>query len=281
MLRSSITARRLATRTSSSVSSAAAFQAPAKSVSSKFNHHLFGTTASTTTNTTTSTTISGSSASNSNRIHRPGTSIRSLSSYSSFREPSSLFETAGTTIPGITFSVEQAVTDRDAPLRADVRTMGSLLGQIIQDHHGEATFNKIEELRSLAKAWRDAGAGRKENADAQFAKLAEYCTTLSNEELHIISRAFTHFLAIANAAEGHHRSRLLSSMMDSENALPSKSDSCGGVLESLMKQNHDSETIYQALTSQKVELVLTAHPTEVNRRTILEKQRRVQEVREY
>jgi phosphoenolpyruvate carboxylase len=49
-------------------------------------------------------------------------------------------------------------------------------------------------------------------------------------------------------------------------------------LASLMKQ-HSSETILQALTSQKVELVLTAHPTEVNRRTILEKQRRVQEVR--
>ena len=195
------------------------------------------------------------------------------------REPGSLFEVAGS-IPGTpagTFSLEQAVTDRDAPLRADVRTMGSLLGQIIQDHHGEVIFDKIEELRGLAKAWRDAGAGRQQNADAQFAALADYCTKLDNQELLIVSRGFTHFLAIANAAEGHHRSRLLS-MMESENALPNKSDSCGGVLESLMKE-HSSETILQALTSQKVELVLTAHPTEVNRRTILEKQRRVQQVR--
>jgi phosphoenolpyruvate carboxylase len=193
------------------------------------------------------------------------------------REPGSLFEIAGTVPDTPTFSLEQAVADRDAPLRADVRTMGSLLGQIIQDHHGEVTFDKIEKLRSLAKAWRDVGAGRKQNADAQFAELAEYCTQLDNEELHIISRAFTHFLAIANAAESHHRSRLLS-MMESENALPNKSDSCGGVLASLLKE-HSSETILQALTSQKVELVLTAHPTEVNRRTILEKKRRVQEVR--
>jgi phosphoenolpyruvate carboxylase len=261
MLRSS-TARRLATHTSVSAplrqsqypSAASSLRtssfkcnAPANNGISSFNHQLVGT------------------------------SIRSLSSYSSLREPGSLFEIGGTITPAGTFSLEQAVTDRDAPLRADVRTMGSLLGQIIQDHHGEVIFDKIEELRSLAKAWRDAGAGRKQNADKQFAQLAAFCEKLDNEELHIISRAFTHFLGIANAAEGHHRSRLVS-MLESENALPNKSDSCGGVLASLVKE-HGSETILQALTSQKVELVLTAHPTEVNRRTILEKKRRVQEVR--
>jgi len=49
-------------------------------------------------------------------------------------------------------------------------------------------------------------------------------------------------------------------------------------LKSLLEQGHSPETIFEALTSQKVELVLTAHPTEVNRRTILEKQRRVQKI---
>jgi phosphoenolpyruvate carboxylase len=52
----------------------------------------------------------------------------------------------------------------------------------------------------------------------------------------------------------------------------------GGALKSLLDDGHSPETIFDALTSQQVELVLTAHPTEVNRRTILEKQRRVQKI---
>jgi phosphoenolpyruvate carboxylase len=220
-----------------------------------------------------------------------GLEHRCFSSYSSFREPGSLFElygsqdpmTSNTTTNLPTFSISQALADRDATLRADVRTMGSLLGGIIQDHHGGAVFEKIEEMRGLAKQWREAGAGRnpdtKDEAAATFEELVNLCSKLSNEELHIIARAFTHFLAIANAAEGHHRGRLLSMAEYEGDALPKKSDSCGGVLQNLMTEGgHDADTIYDCLTSQCVELVLTAHPTEVNRRTILWKQRRVQEV---
>ena len=52
----------------------------------------------------------------------------------------------------------------------------------------------------------------------------------------------------------------------------------GGALKSLLDQGHSPDEIFDALVGQKVELVLTAHPTEVNRRTILEKQRRVQRI---
>jgi phosphoenolpyruvate carboxylase len=219
-----------------------------------------------------------------------GLERRCFSSYSSFREPGSLFELYGSQDPMTssttnlpTFSIAQALEDRDATLRADVRTMGSLLGRIIQDHHGTAIFEKIEEMRGLAKQWREAGAGRhvdtKDEAAAIFDELANNCSKLSNEELHIMARAFTQFLAIANAAEGHHRGRLLAMAENDADALPNKSDSCGGVLQNLMTQGgHDADTIYESLTTQCVELVLTAHPTEVNRRIILEKQRRVQEV---
>jgi phosphoenolpyruvate carboxylase len=53
----------------------------------------------------------------------------------------------------------------------------------------------------------------------------------------------------------------------------------GGVLKSLLEMGHSADAIFEALSTQQTELVLTAHPTEVNRRTILEKQRRVQDVR--
>jgi phosphoenolpyruvate carboxylase len=209
-------------------------------------------------------------------------SARYFSSHSSFREPGSLFENLGTdSLTSDKFQTQSISQDRDAPLRADVRTMGSLLGRIIQDHHGSQIFERIEEFRALAKKWRETGAGRKEEsaqeAAAIFDELATVCSKLSNEELHIVARAFTQFLGIANAAEGHHRCRLLSTE-SGLNALPDKSDSCGGVLKNLTEQGHGANAIYDCLTSQRVELVLTAHPTEVNRRIILEKQRRVQEI---
>jgi phosphoenolpyruvate carboxylase len=223
------------------------------------------------------------------------TTIRSMTTSlgSSFAEPGceSLFEgESGSSASGpesiAAFTPSEATDeDKDTQLRADIRTMGSLLGHIVQDHHGTEIFEKIEELRGLSKKWRMAGAGRTgtdpshnvEEADATFKQLTTVCSNLNNDEILIIARAFNFFLSIANAAEGHHRIRRLN-MATREEALPDRYDSCGGALKSLLEQGHSSDDIYDALISQKVELVLTAHPTEVNRRTILEKQRRVQKI---
>lgn len=118
--------------------------------------------------------------------------------------------------------------DNDAPLRADIRGMGALLGQIVKDHHGQEIFEKIEELRGLSKQWRTAGAGRDPNqaeeADVTFAELTKVCANLTNEEILVIARAFNFFLSIANAAEGHHRIRRLN-MATKEEALPDRYDS--------------------------------------------------------
>lgn len=209
--------------------------------------------------------------------------LRFLSSYSSFREPGSLFEVVPLNETSDSISPPPATQDRDAPLRADVRTMGSVLGQIIRDHHGDAIFEKIEDFRAHAKRWREAGAGRDpskaDEAKKTFDELAGLCAGLTDEELLIISRAFTHFLAIANSAEAHHRIRLLS-QMESKYSLPDKPDSCGGLLHKLVEEGKSPNEIFECLSTQQTELVLTAHPTEVNRRVILEKQRRVQKVRQ-
>lgn len=203
-------------------------------------------------------------------------SIAPFADYSSFSDPKAhtLFKVDSRDLKN----------PRDAQLRADIRTMGSLLGQIINDHNGQDIFDKVERMRSLAKSWREAGAGRiPETADgaaSTFNELTSFASSLSDEDLFLVSRAFTHFLAIANAAESHHRSRRILEREPSEgdiHALPNKSDSCGGVLPDLANKL-GKDMIWKALTSQKVELVLTAHPTEVNRRTILNKHRRVQQV---
>lgn len=150
-------------------------------------------------------------------------------------------------------------------------------------------YDKVESLRLSAKAWRDAGAGRvdsqKDLCESSFKSMCDTAASLSNEELKVVSRAFAHFCAIANAAEYHHRSRRneqkLISYATGEGkervaALTADSDSCGGVLQELRDRGISSEEIFQTLTSQQVELVLTAHPTEVNRRTLLDKHRRIQ-----
>ncbi|KAG7369641.1 phosphoenolpyruvate carboxylase [Nitzschia inconspicua] len=215
------------------------------------------------------------------------TALRAFStggnSYSSFAEPGSLFGDQLQDPPVFVESLSAPTMggDKDAQLRADVRAMGSLLGHIIQDHHGKEIFEKIEELRALAKNWREAGAGRQPEtaaqADEYFQNLSSACGKLSNDEMLIISRAFAHFLAIANSAEAHHRARLLKKATTFE-ALPERYDSCGGVMKSLLEEGHSADAIFEALSTQQTELVLTAHPTEVNRRTILEKQRRVQTI---
>lgn len=184
--------------------------------------------------------------------------------------------------------------DNDAQLRTDIRVMGSVLGNVIRQHEGSEIFTKVETMRLLAKTWRDkmgsssdgSGSGQ---AAADLSDLASFAAQLTTPELYAVARAFTHFLAIANAAEGHHRSRRLkesttangdesTSGGGSSGALYPKQDSCGGAIPDLLKQGHTADSIWQALVTQTTELVLTAHPTEVNRRTLLEKKRNIQKI---
>jgi phosphoenolpyruvate carboxylase len=95
-----------------------------------------------------------------------------------------------------------------------------------------------------------------------------------------VARAFTHFLALSNSAENHHRvRRLRHRMMSTECALSPKEDSCSGTVRRLLgAMGKSKEEVYEALCQQKVEIVLTAHPTEVNRRTMLQKHQRIREI---
>jgi len=96
------------------------------------------------------------------------------------------------------------------------------------------------------------------------------------------ARAFAHFLRLANVAESHHRVRMLSQPSSSLSAssilaLPSKPDSCGGTISSLLSSGSTTaEEIFEALSTQKTELILTAHPTEVNRKTLLNHTAKIQ-----
>ena len=159
--------------------------------------------------------------------------------------------------------------------------MGSVLGGVMRQHTGDDIYAKVEEMRAMAGQWRSG-------ATDSLTELAAFAERLSSAELQSVARAFTHFLAIANAAEAHHRIRRLSSPADTSSTdaaataigvlFPHKPDSCGGVIPNLLAQGHSRSEILQAIAQQTVELVLTAHPTEVNRRTVLDKKRRIQDI---
>jgi phosphoenolpyruvate carboxylase len=96
-----------------------------------------------------------------------------------------------------------------------------------------------------------------------------------------VARSFSNFLALANSAENHHRIRRLRTELietNSELGLWYKPDSFGGNIKRLREEGIKSKEIMKALTEMKVELVLTAHPTEVNRRTILKKHKEIRQI---
>jgi len=129
-------------------------------------------------------------------------------------------------------------------------------------------------------------------------EMVSFAEGLGDKEVGVVGRAFAHFLGVANAAEAHHRGRRLkiqlameqsSSSDASTDGLPSpigalhasKRDSTAGVLASLVHSSRTDVTradILDTLSTQTVEIVLTAHPTQVNRRTLLEKHGRVQTI---
>ena len=176
--------------------------------------------------------------------------------------------------------------DGEALLRSDVRTMGALLGDAISQHHGPEVFEKIEALRSMAKASRMSAETDVDGS--RLGPMVDFVAGLSEQELVVISRAFAHFLGIANAAEAHQRCRRLNQDSKSEGAAghlgalhETKRDSTAGVLAGFLDGGDGSvsrDDLYESLCTQCVEIVLTAHPTQVNRRTLLEKHGRVQSV---
>ncbi|CAM9448933.1 unnamed protein product [Pylaiella littoralis] len=158
----------------------------------------------------------------------------------------------------------------DHRLRADVKMLGGILGRTIEKHSGTETLNHVEDLRSLARAWR---AG-----ESELSVLADKVTTLSAEEMLAVAKAFSHFFSLANAADNHHRVRRMRERIQESQglAVARREDSSLGTIEALLENKKATpDQIINALSTQKAELVLTAHPTEINRRTLLVKHQEV------
>ncbi len=163
-------------------------------------------------------------------------------------------------------AIKQRPNDPLSPLRRDVSLLGEILGDTIKDQAGTSVFHAVEKVRTLSKSIR-------EGATHKAVVLPKLLGALPKKDLRELTRAFAFFLNLSTIAEQHHRIRRRHDYRKA-GAAPQKG-SLDEVLARLRKNGKSSTAIIKALLEQKVELVLTAHPTEIVRRTIFEKYRRI------
>ncbi|MEH6412910.1 MULTISPECIES: phosphoenolpyruvate carboxylase [Pseudomonas] len=149
------------------------------------------------------------------------------------------------------------MTDIDVRLREDVHVLGELLGETIRQQHGDAFLQKIEDIRHSAKADR---RGPGEQLSSTLADLAE-------EDLLPVARAFNQFLNLANMAEQYQLIR----RRDADQPEPFEAQVLPELLGRLKQAGHSNDALARQLAKLDIQLVLTAHPTEVARRTLIQK----------
>jgi phosphoenolpyruvate carboxylase len=154
--------------------------------------------------------------------------------------------------------------DKDQPLLDDIRLLGRMLGDVIREQEGVAAFNLIERIRQMSVAFhRDADAA------AQQA-LKRLLKGLSGDQAVSVIRAFTYFSHLVNLAEDRHHVRRRAVH---ERAGSHQEGSLAMTLQRLNAAGIDADTIAAELAQFHVSPVLTAHPTEVQRKSILDAER--------
>ncbi len=152
-------------------------------------------------------------------------------------------------------------------LRDDIRLLGDLLGEVIRTQAGEEAFEREEDVRALGKAFRsgDAAAGD---------RLAAMVHGTPDEDLRVLTRAFTSYFQLINLAEDNERIRRMR-RREYDNAPAPRRGSLREAIELLAERGTTADDLQQLLNRAEVRLVLTAHPTEARRRTIIDKLARV------
>ncbi len=169
---------------------------------------------------------------------------------------------------------------RDAPLRRDVRSLGLLLGAVIRDQAGERIYGTEEQLRSLAIRHRELSdnlclEGGDGQADLELQEQSRrIIRDLDLEDAYLIVKAFATFFELTNLAETRHRKRRGRAQLMRLD-IDDKPGSFTGTLKRLRETGFSAEQVLELLQQVEVIPVFTAHPTEVARRVVLLKRRRI------
>jgi phosphoenolpyruvate carboxylase len=152
--------------------------------------------------------------------------------------------------------------DKDAPLKEDIRLLGRLLGDVLRNQEGEAVFDVVETIRQTAVRF------RREDDPQAGEELTTLLKKLTREETNSVVRAFSYFSHLANIAEDqHHVRRRRAHQLAGSKAQPA---SVAYALARLQDAGVDREQAAAFLREALISPVLTAHPTEVQRKSTLD-----------
>jgi len=161
---------------------------------------------------------------------------------------------------------------KDEPLRADVRDLGAVVGEVIAEQGGPDLFEQVEAVRRAAISRRE-GSGEDQTEDAATDELSSLVAGLDADRAHALVRAFSLYFRAVNLAEAIHRVRRRREYERDESSVQP-----GGVEDALRKIDESgvsASELEKALERLSVEAIFTAHPTEATRRSVLEKERRI------
>ena len=178
---------------------------------------------------------------------------------------------------------------KEAPLRRDVRSLGMLLGEVLREQAGPALFDAVEDLRRTAIARREAeqaDAGANHEAIGSQLQASLTCVRRYTDDLttaYQLARAFSFYFELINLAETNHRKRRrLANQLESSVAAGSRIQrgSLRGALRHLRLAGLTAEQAFAYLKKICISPVFTAHPTEVARRSVMFKRRRISDLLE-
>ncbi|MGV7209939.1 phosphoenolpyruvate carboxylase [Oxalobacteraceae bacterium A2-2] len=152
--------------------------------------------------------------------------------------------------------------DKDAPLKEDIRLLGRLLGDVLREQEGEEVFAVVETIRQTAVRFRrEADAGAAKELDGML-------KILTREQTISVVRAFSYFSHLANIAEDQHHIRRRRAYLLAGTA--AQRGSVSHALARLKQAGVPQETVENFFDQALISPVLTAHPTEVQRKSILD-----------
>ncbi len=151
--------------------------------------------------------------------------------------------------------------DKDGPLREDIRQLGRLLGDTVREQRGEASFALVERIRQLSVRF------HRDDDEAARAGLESTLDALSREETIDVVRAFSYFSHLANIAEDQHHIRRTRAHLIGGSA--PRAGSLSHAIERVFSDGASADDLGAFFGNALVSPVLTAHPTEVQRKSIL------------
>ncbi|KAJ6899410.1 phosphoenolpyruvate carboxylase 4-like [Populus alba x Populus x berolinensis] len=155
------------------------------------------------------------------------------------------------------------------------KLLKNLLNDVLQREVGTEFVDKLERNLALAQSACNLRlAGIEDTAELLEKQLASEISKMTLEEALTFARAFSHYLNLMGIAETHHRVRKTRN-------LANLSKSCDEVFNQLLHGGKSGDELYASVCMQEVEIVLTAHPTQINRRTLQYKHVRIAHLLEY